>query len=153
MNHKSPFTEYETPFPAHAREQIRERYGIELTEVQWFSFGQALREPRLTFRLSEAKQGGYFCACYFMRHWYLLVCARDGTVRTAYPRLDLTDEDKLVLMHDERYQRINNDEFRVWRGTEPPMLSKGKTVELPKDVELSTDVSQSAERLLNRFCD
>jgi len=149
----SPLTRYETPFPIHAREQIKERYGVEFTGQQWFAFGQALRNPNLTIRLSAARQGGYFCACYFMKHWYLLICAGDGTVRTAYPRLAISDEDKLILMRDERYQRINNDEFRVWRGPAPALPPNGKTVELPAHVELPTDISQSAEKFLDRFCD
>ena len=149
----SPFTRYETPFPIHAREQIKERYGEEFTGQEWFAFGQALRNPHLTIRLSEARQGGYFCACYFRQHWYLLICSGDSTVRTAYPRSAITDEDKLILMRDERYQRINNDEFRVWRGPAPAMPSKGRTVELPENVELPADVSQAAEKLLDWFCD
>ena len=143
---------HETPFPDHAKEQIRERYGVEFTGKHWFYFGRTLCNPNLTIRLSDAGQGCHFCACYFMEHWYLLVRARDGTVRTAYPRLDIAEEDKLTLMRDERYRRIGNDEFRVWRNTTATAIPP-KTVELPDAVELPTDVSRSAESFLDRLCD
>ena len=69
----------------------------------------------------------------------------------------ITDEDKLILMRDERYRLINNDEFRVWRTSQPAeaevaMPLRGKAVELPDDVELPTDLSQSAGSFLNQFC-
>ena len=141
-----------TPFPDHAKRQIQERYGVEFTKKQWFDFGRTSCNPRWTIRLSDAGQGCHFCACYFMGHWYLLVRTSDGTVVTAYPRLDIAEEDKLILMHDERYRQINNDEFCVWQTLQPAMPSKVKTVELPGDVELPTDVSLSAEKFLKQFC-
>ena len=145
---------HETPFPDHAREQIRERNGIELTKKQWFYFGRTLCNPNWTIRLSDAGQGCHFCACYFMEHWYLLVRTKDGTVKTAYPRLDVADEDKQILAHDDRYRRISNDEFRVWRNpADPAVPARSKTVELPERVELPTDVSQSAVNFLKQFCD
>jgi len=144
--------QHDTPFPDHAKKQLQERYGVEFTGMQWFYFGRTLCNPKWTIRLSDAGQGCHFCACYFMEHWYLLVRARDGTVRTAYPRLDITDEDKQILMRSERYRHINNDEFHIWRHPiEPAMPSK--TVELPGREELSDDLSQSAEKLLQRVCD
>jgi|GEM_PF-2563181 len=151
---KSPFTRHNHPFPNHAKVQLKERYGVDFSDAEWVHFGRVLRDPNWTIRLSDAKQGGYFCACYFMGHWYLLICANDGTVKTAIPRLDITDEDKLTLMRNDRYQQINNDEFRVWR-TPPPdagMAVRSKTVKLPDAEELPTVVSQSAESVLNRLC-
>ena len=152
---KSQFTGHATPFPNHAQEQLKERYGVEFSDVEWVQFGRVLRDPNWTIRLSDAKQGGYFCACYFLKHWYLLICARDGTVKTAIPRLDITDEDKLILMRNDRYQQINNDEFRVWRT--PPAdtveRSRKKSVKLPENEELPSAVSQSAESMLNRVCE
>ena len=145
---------YNTPFPDHARKQLQERYGVEWTEKQWVSFGRTLRNPNWTIRLSDADHGCYFCACYFMGHWYLLVRARDGTVKTAYPRRDIIEEDKQILKRNERYRQINNDEFRVWRNpAEQATLFEGKTVELPENIELPTDVSQQAESFLERLCD
>ena len=144
---------HDIPFPDHAKKQIQERYGVEFTKKQWFYFGRTLHNPKWTIRLTDAGQGCHFCACYFMEHWYLLVRAKDGTVRTAYPRLDITDTDKQILMGDDRYRRINNDEFRVWRTSQPAMPSKGRTVELPDDVELPSDVAQSTKKLLDQFCD
>jgi len=89
-----------------------------------------------------------------MEHWYLLICANDGTIKTAIPRLDISDGDKLTLMRDDCYQRINNDEFRVWRT--PPadtvVRSRKKPVKLPENEELPTVVSQSAESILKQFC-
>ena len=153
MKHEFPFTEYDHPFPVHAREQIKERYGVEFSDAEWVYFGQILRDPNWTIRLSDAKQGGYFCACYFMEHWYLLICAKDGTVKTVFPRLDITDEDKLTLMRNDCYRRINNDEFRVWRTPQSPDTGmRSKTVKLPNDEELPTAVSQSAVSILNQFC-
>jgi len=152
---KSPFTRHNHPFPNHAKEQLKERYGVEFSSEEWVYFGRTLRDPNWTIRLSDAKQGGYFCACYFMKHWYLLICASDGTVKTVFPRLDITDGDKLTLMRNDRYRRINNDEFRVWRTPQSPdvdMAMQSKTVKLPDDEELPTAVSQSAERILNQFC-
>ena len=135
------------------------RYGVELTGKQWFHFGQALCNPNVTIRLSGARQGCHFRACYFMEHWYLLVCTSGGTVKTAYPCTDITDEDKLILRQDARYRRINKDEFRVWR-TSPPMdiepvkSSRKKSVKLPEDAgELPDDAVRFAESFLNRFCD
>ena len=152
--HKSPFNGHDHPFPNHAKEQLKERYGVEFSDAEWVNFGRALRNPNWTIRLSDAKQGGYFCACYFMEHWYLLICARDGTVKTVFPRLDITEEDKLTLMRNDRYRQINNDEFRVWRPppTDTAMRSRKKTVKLPDDEELPTIVSQSAESILNQVC-
>ena len=144
---------HETPFPDHARKQIGERYGVEFTEKQWFYFGRTLDNPNLTIRLSEAGEGCHFCACYFMNHWYLLIRTRDGTVKTAYPRLDIADEDKWILARDDRYRRINNDEFRVWRALQLPERPRKKTIELPDDIELPREVSQSAASFLERFCD
>ena len=146
--------EHDTPFPDHAKKQLQERYGVEFVGKQWFDFGRTLCNPNWTIQLSDAGQGRYFCACYFMGHWYLLVRARDGTVATAYPRLDITEEDKRMLMRDERYRRINNDEFRVWRNfPETAMPLRRKAIALPENVELPTEVSQSAESFLERFCD
>ena len=149
---KSPFTGHDHPFPNHAKEQIKERYGVEFSDAEWVRFGRVLRDPNWTIRLSDAKQGGYFCACHFMNHWYLLVCASDGTVKTAIPRLDITDEDKLTLMRNDRYQQINNDEFRVWRTPPVDTAVRSKLVKLPENEELPTVVSQSAESVLNRLC-
>jgi len=147
--------DHETPFPIHAREQIQERYGVELTKKQWFYFGRTLCNPNLTIQLSDAGQGCHFCACYFMEHWYLLICTRDGTVKTAYPRRDIADADKQILQRDERYRRINRDEFHVWRTPHAEMAvpSKGKPVKLPNEAELPTNVVQSAESFLNQFCE
>ena len=154
--HESPHSiGHDHPFPNHAKEQLKERYGVEFSDGEWVNFGRALRDSNWTIRLSDAKRGGYFCACYFLEHWYLLICARDGTVKTVFPRLDITDDDKLILMRNDCYRRINNDEFRVWRTPRPPdtdMRSKVATVKLPDDEELSTVVSQSAESILNRLC-
>jgi len=159
MRRKRTIIRHETPFPIHARDQIKARYGVELTGMQWFYFGQALRSSNMTIRLSGTKQGCHFRACYFMGHWYLLVCTSDGIVKTAYPCADITEEDKQILRQDARYRRINNDEFRVW-GTSPPIdiepikRSREKNVELPKEAdELPEDVFQFAESFLNRFCD
>jgi hypothetical protein len=154
--HKSSFIRHDHPFPNHAKEQLKERYGVEFSDAQWVHFGRVLRDPNWTIRLSDAKRGGYFCACYFMGHWYLLICASDGTVKTVFPRLSITDEDKLTLMRNDRYRRINNDEFRVWRtphstNTEMTMPSKKTTGQLPSDEELPTAVSQSAESILSQF--
>ena len=154
--HKSSFIRHDHPFPNHAKEQLKERYGVDFSSEEWVRFGRALRAPNWTIRLSDAKQGGYFCACYFMNHWYLLVCARDGTVKTAFPRFDVTDEDKLILMRNDRYCQINNDEFRVWRtpqSSEAVVQSRKKTVKLPENEELPTVLSQSAVSVLNRLCD
>ena len=151
--HESPFNGYDHPFPNHAKEQLKKRYGVEFSSTEWVHFGRILRDPNWTIRLSDAKQGGYFCACYFMNHWYLLICARDGTVKTVFPRLDITDEDKLNLMRNDRYRQINNDEFRVWRTAQlMAVRPKGTTVELPGDEELPTVVSQSVEKILNQVC-
>ncbi|MCL2710044.1 MAG: hypothetical protein FWE95_04100 [Planctomycetaceae bacterium] len=144
--------QHDTPFPDHARKQLLERYGVEFTERQWFHFGRTLSNPKWTIRLSDAGEGCHFCACYFMEHWYLLIRTRDGTVRTAYPRWDIADEDKRILLRNERYRQINNDEFQVWRN--PIGITKpSKTVELPPMAELPDDVSQSAEKMLQRACD
>jgi len=155
--HKPPLNKYDHPFPSHAKEQLKERYGVELSSAEWIHFGRVLHDPNWTIRLSDAKQGGYFCACYFMEHWYLMICARDGTVKTVFQRLDITDEDKLTLMRNDRYRQINNDEFRVWQTSQSPdtgttMRSKKKTVELPADEALPTVVSQSAVSVLNQVC-
>ena len=150
--HESQFNGHDHPFPNHAKEQLKERYNVEFSDAQWVHFGRVLCNPHWTIRLSDAKQGGYFCACYFMEHWYLLVCARDGTVKTVFPRLDITDEDKLTLLKNDCYRRINNDEFRVWRTPPTDTGMRPKTVKLPDDVELPTDVSQSAESVLNQLC-
>ena len=151
--HKSPFNEHDHPFPNHAKAQLKERYGVEFSSAEWVHFGQVLSDPNWTIRLSDAKQGGYFCACYFMEHWYLLICARDGTVKTVFPRLDITDEDKLTLIRNDRYRQINNDEFRLGQTSQSPDTAmRSKTVELPDDEELPTTVSQSAESVLNRLC-
>ena len=151
---KSQIDGHAHPFPSHAKEQLKERYDVEFSDSEWVRFGQVLRDPNWTIRLSDAKRGGYYCASFFMEHWYLLICARDGTVKTAIPRLDVMDEDKLILMRDDRYLRINNDEFRVWRT--PPVdtevRSRKKPVKLPENEELPTCVSQSAESMLNRLC-
>ena len=149
---------YETPFPNHVRDRIRERYGVEFTVAQWYYFGQTLCNPKWTIRLSDADQGGHRCACYFMGHWYLLVRTSDGTVTTAYPRLDITDVDKQILMRHDRYRQINHDEFCVWRTLHlaevaVTMLPREKAVALPEDEELSSDISQLAERFLNQVCD
>ena len=151
---KSLFNGHDHPFPNHAKEQLKERYGVEFSDAQWVRFGQVLRDPDWTIRLSDTKQGGYYCACYFMEHWYLLICANDGTVKTAIPRLDVTDEDKLILMRNDRYLRIDNDEFRAWRTppTDTVVRSRKKIVKLPDAEELPTCVSQSAESILNRVC-
>jgi len=88
-----------------------------------------------------------------MEHWYLLICARDGTVKTVFPRLDITDEDKLILIRNDRYRQIGNDEFRVWRTSQSTdTVMRSKTVMLPDDEELPPTVSQSAESILNQFC-
>ena len=87
-----------------------------------------------------------------MEHWYLLVRTRDGTVKTAYPRLDITDEDKQILMRDDRYRQINNDEFRIWRHLAEP-ITPFMNVALPTEAELPDDLSQSAEELLEQLCD
>ena len=151
---KLPFIGHAHPFPSHAKEQLKERYGVEFSSEEWVHFGRVLRDSNWTIRLSDSKRGGYYCACYFGGHWYLLICARDGTVKTAIPRLDVTVEDKLTLMRNDRYQQINNDEFRVWRT--PPadtvVQSRKKSVKLPENEELPTCVSQSAESMLNRLC-
>ena len=144
---KSPFIRHDHPFPSHAKEQLKERYDVEFSDGEWVNFGQVLRDSNWTIRLSDAKQGGYFCACYFLGHWYLLICANDGTVKTVFPRLDISDDDKLILMRNDCYRRINNDEFRVWRTPQPSdtdMRSKVATVKLPDDEELPTGVSQNA---------
>ena len=143
---------HDTPFPDHAKKQLQERYGVDFTEKQWFYFGRTLSNPKWTIRLSDAGEGCHFCACYFMEHWYLMVRARDGTVRTAYPRLDISEADKQILMRHEHYRRINHDEFRVWRNRPEPAMP-GKTVALPGQEELPDDLSQSAAKLLQRVCD
>ena len=137
-------------FTRHAKEQIGERYGVDLTDVEWMRFGQTLNDPNLTIRLSNDKQ-----ACYFMGHWHLLLCAQDGTVITAYPRLAVTDEDKLILIRDKRYRRICHDEFRVGLSShvDSETLPKEKTIKLSDTEYLSSDFRKTAENLLKKICD
>jgi hypothetical protein len=112
-----------------------------------------LDNPKFTIRLP-----GDRLVCYFLRNWYLLVRANDGTVTTFLALESATDEDKQILQNDERYRHINDDAFHVLLNPqlmshELALLPKEKIVTLPDDVVLSDDVSQSAERFLNRFCD
>ena len=150
--YESQINGHDHPFPNHAKEQLKERYDVEFSTAQWVHFGRVLRDPNWTIRLSDTKRGGYYCASFFMGHWYLLICANDGTVKTAIPRLDITGEDKLILLRNDRYQQINNDEFRVLRTppTDTVVRSRKKPVKLPDDVELPTVVSQTAESILNQ---
>jgi hypothetical protein len=146
MRQKSPFT-------SHAKDRANERYGIVFSRKQWQEFARILENPKFTVRLP-----GDRLACYFLKNWYLLVRAKDGTVTTFLAREAATDEDKLILGNDDCYRRINDDAFHVLLNphlttleTIPPL--KENAVALPGDVALSSDVSQSVEMFLNRFCD
>ena len=80
------------------------------------------------------------------------------TVQTFLRLEDASDDDKQILRHDKRYLKINNDAFHVLsafpKTTAPPPRVK-MTVELPDvaDDELPCDEIQSAERVLDTYCD
>ena len=140
---------YESPFTIHAKERAYERYGVVFSKRQWREFGRTLNHPKYAIRLP-----GERLACYFLKNWYLLVCEKNGTVMTFLAREDITEEDKLILGNDERYRQINDDAFHVWSSQSTvAMPSRENAVELPDEEELPLAVSQSAENLLNRFCD
>ena len=154
-----------SPFAHHALERIFERYGVRLTGKQQQAFGRTLANPKHTIPLTRNR-----LACYFQGRWYLLACTGPTsaeplrsmpsyTVQTFLRLEDANDDDKQILRHDERYLKINNDAFHVLSAshlklTDPPPRTK-KTVELPDltENELPRDEIQSAESMLNTFCD
>ena len=146
---------YESPFTDHAKTQIEKRYGVEFDNEQWRAFGWRLRDSNMTIRLSDTKEGCHFLASYFIGHWYLLVCTKDGTVKTAYSRTDITDDDKQILMRDKRYRQINDDAFHVWSNSpsKVAMPLRENAVELPDEEELPSDLRESAEHFMKTFCD
>ena len=153
-----------TPFAHHALERVCERYGVRLTGKQQQAFGRTLTNPKHTIPLTRNR-----LACYFQGRWYLLACtgptsaepsrpSPSYTVQTFLRLEDAGDDDKQILRHDARYLKIDNDAFHVLsahlKSTEPPPRTK-RTVELPVSTgdELSQDEIQSAESMLNTFCD
>ena len=153
-----------TPFAHHALERIFERYGVRLTGKQQQAFGRTLANPKHTIPLTRNR-----LACYFQGRWYLLACTGSTSSEPSYPmpsstvqtflRLeDANDDDKQILRHDERYLKTNNDAFHVLsahlKSTDPPPRTKSM-VELPDltENELPEDDIQSAENMLNTFCD
>ena len=140
---------HESPFTIHAKERACERYCVVFSKKQWSEFGRTLDNPKYAVRLP-----GERLACYFLKNWYLLIREENGTVMTFLVRENITEEDKLVLENDERYRQINDDAFHVWSSqSNTTMPSRKNAVELPDDEELPSDVLQSAENLLNKFCD
>jgi len=156
-----------TPFAHHALERVCERYGIRLTKRQQQAFGRTLSNPKFTIPLTRNR-----VACYFGGRWYLLACnapiralpphiMTSYTVQTFLRLEDASDDDKRILRNDERYLKTNNDAFHVLsashlKSTEPLPPRNKITVELPDDLtddELPRDEIQSAESMLNTYCD
>ena len=151
-----------TPFARHALERVCERYGIRLTKKQQLAFGRTLANPKYTIPLTRNR-----VACYFGGRWYLLACnvpvraMPSYTVQTFLRLEDANDDDKLILRNDERYLKTNNDAFHALsaphlKSTEPLPPRSKITVELPDDLaddELPRDEIQSAEKMLNTYCD
>ena len=144
-----------TPFAHHALERVCERYGVRFSKKQKQAFGRMLTHPKYAIPLTRNR-----LACYFEGKWYLLVCtASRYTVQTFLRPEDANEDDKLILRHDERYLKINNDAFHVLSA--PPLKTTGlptqvkRTVQLPglTENELPLDEIQSAESMLNNFCD
>ena len=136
-----------TPFPTHARNQLKERYGKDFSDWDLFWFGRTLHDKNKTIRLSDTRQGRYFCACYFAKHWFLLLCSSEGTVVTAYPRLDISDEDKLALVRDKRYRQIGDDQFRVMANTSSSRSKTSKAQQ--KFVDIVENMRRDAYREFN----
>ncbi|MCL2622971.1 MAG: hypothetical protein FWD31_04815 [Planctomycetaceae bacterium] len=155
-----------TPFAHHALERVCERYGVRFTKKQKQAFGRMLTHPKYAIPLTRNR-----LACYFEGKWYLLVCtASRYTVQTFLRPEDANEDDKLILRHDERYLKINNDAFHVLsasplKTTGLPPQRKGsgfaatrnqaRKLQLPglTEDELPHDEIQSAESMLNTFCD
>ena len=143
-----------TPFAHHALERVCERYGVRFSKKQKQAFGRMLSHPKYAIPLTRNR-----LACYFEGKWYLLVCtASRYTVQTFLRPEDANEDDKLILRHDERYLKINNDAFHVLstsplKTTALPPQRKRK-VKLPglTENELPHDEIQSAESMLNTFC-
>jgi len=144
-----------TPFAHHALERVCERYGVRFSQKQKQAFGRMLSHPKYAIPLTRNR-----LACYFEGKWYLLVCTTSRyTVQTFLRPEDANENDKHILRHDERYLKINNDAFHVLsapplKTTELPFQRK-KKVNLPglTESELPHDEIQSAESMLNNFCD
>jgi hypothetical protein len=70
---------------------------------------------------------------------------------------DATEDDRLILHHNERYIKINDDAFNVLATPQPkPIdLPHTKLVELPSltEDEVPIDQFQSADHMLKRYCD
>ena len=144
-----------TPFAHHALERVCERYGVRFSKKQKQAFGRMLTHPKYAIPLTRNR-----LACYFEGKWYLLVCtASRYTVQTFLRPEDANEDDKLILRHDERYRKINNDAFHVLSASPlkttalpPQRKRKVKLPGLTSD-ELPYDEIQSAESMLNTFCD
>lgn len=156
-----------SPFAYHALERVCERYGIRLTKRQQQAFAQRLRNPKFTIRLTKNR-----LACYFEGRWYLLAVSvyrmptstkfsdtePSYTVQTFLRLEDANDDDKLILRHNERYIKINNDAFRVLPGSrsnpvEPPNQDRIH-VELPDLTEddLPQEEIQAVDSVLKSIC-
>ena len=149
------------PFTNHALERIAERYDVRLTKKQQLAFGKILSNPRFTIKLINNR-----LACYFERKWYLLAVSTykmptnmetSYVVQTFLRLEDATEDDRLILHHNERYIKINDDAFNVLAISQPKLtdLPYKKLVELPSltEDEVPIDQFQSADHMLKRYCD
>lgn len=158
-----------SPFAHHALERICERYDICLTKRQQQAFAQRLRNPKFTIRLTKNR-----LACYFENQWYLLAVSTykmpsntkssyaepSFTVQTFLRLEDANDDDKLILRHNERYIKINNDAFRVLPGSqrnffELPNQDRVQVglPDLTDEDDLPQEEFQAANRILKSICD
>ena len=177
-----------TPFARHALERVCERYGIRLTRKQQLAFGRMLSNPKHAIPLTRNRLACYFQGKWYLlacsgplrttstrlmrtrtepahatssRTMPSTMPPCPVTVQTFLRLEDATDDDKLILMHDERYLKTNNDAFHVLSASHnkftEPLPPRGKiTIELPDDLtddELPGDEIQTAESMLNTCCD
>jgi len=135
----------------HAKERAFERYGTRFSKKRWESFRRTVKNPKYTIRLQ-----GDRLACYFEKQWYLLICI-SGTILTFLSPEDANDDDRQLLRHDKRYQRINDDAFRALEQNSISNIKMPteRLVALPSALgedTLPSDILESAETLMKELC-
>ncbi len=140
----------------HAKERAFERYGVRFSSRRWESFERTIDNPKFAIRLQ-----GERLACYFEKQWFLVIRKENGAVLTFLAPEDLSDEERRLLRHDERYLRANRDTFRALErnstsGPEPRTVCPAKRpIGLPTTLtekELPPEMLDSAENLMNKLC-
>jgi hypothetical protein len=125
----------------HAKQRAWERYGVVFSPQKWADFCGTMQKEKRSIRLGSDGSGGCRFACYFQGTWFLVGCSlhgKGGTVSTFLPAEALTDTDKIILLSDDRYERIGNDSWGIIHQRLPHAIAAARRTALP-DVQISQE--------------